>query len=161
MQQEPTPKAQDSADATADITVDAAPDYVNEPVQAALRELQQHPDYARLAAFLNTLSTGYLVVDVTGTTTKRKGTRVRTIRATNGKLVLPVFTSMHELRRAVTKGEPKGAIMPAAEALALTRTDRFAAIELDPAGAKQVLLRRFVELALADTPITAEQLEKQ
>lgn len=149
----------------ADVTADNAPDFENVEVALALTKLQQNAGYAELAALLNALREGYLVVDVTGTTSKKKGTRARTIRSTTGKMVLPIFTSMQQLRAAVSQGakgrkvEPQGAIMPAQEALALIRSGPIVAIELDPAGAKQVLLRKFVELVLGADQISAQSLE--
>lgn len=143
----------------------AAADFVNHEAQQALAALQQQPSYDSLAAFLTALGTGYLVVDVTGTTTKKKGTRARTIRATNGKQVLPIFTSMRELHAAVGGSTTKqgaaaqGAIMPAKEALGLVRSGPIVAIEVDAASAKQVVLRKFVELILRGEKITAAQLQ--
>lgn len=138
-------------------------DYANERVRAALRELQATPDYAHLAEFLLALREGYLVADVTGGASKKKGTRIRTIRSTKGQLVLPLFTSMDELRAvapAARRPEVKGAIMPAREAIALIRTDRFVAAEFDKAGTSLVVLRKYLELALDKESVTAEQLEQ-
>lgn len=137
-------------------------DYANEAVRTALRELQAEPDYAHLAAFLLALREGYLIVDVTGAASKKKGTRVRTIRSTKGQLVLPIFTSMDELRAIAPAGrrdQLRGAVMPALEALALIGTDRFVAAEFDKASASLVILRKYITLAAGDEPITAESLE--
>lgn len=136
--------------------------YENTAAREALVAFQQTPDYEHLAAFLNALREGYLVVDVTGTSTKKKGPRVRTIRSTKGQLVLPIFTSMDELRALgnVSRGqELKGAIMPARSALSLIQADRFVAAEFDKASASLVCLRKFVELALGEGEITAESLQ--
>ena len=141
---------------------DVHADYANEGVREALRALQQTPDYERLAAFLEALRHGYLVVDVTGAPSKRKGHRVRTIRSTTGQLVLPLFTSMDELRAVVPAGrrdELRGAVMPAREALALITSDRFVAAEFDKASAALVMLRKYIALAAGDEPVTAETLE--
>ena len=75
--------------------------YENTGVREALRQLLDTPDYEHLAAFLMSLREGFLVVDITGAMSKKKGARVRTIRSTNGQLVLPIFTSMEELRAVV------------------------------------------------------------
>ncbi|WP_024357009.1 SseB family protein [Leucobacter chironomi] len=155
----------DSADAAPEALIpdEVHPDYANDAVREALRELQQQPDYARLAGFLNSLRDGYLVADVTGTSSKKKGPRVRTIRSTKGQLVLPLFTSMAELRAvapAERRAEVKGAIMPAHEAIALIRTDRFVAAEFDKAGASLVVLRKYLALALEPDAVTADQLEQ-
>lgn len=137
--------------------------YENTAVREALRELQATPDYERLAAFLRSLREGFLVVDITGASAKkRKGPRVRTIRSTNGQLVLPIFTSMDELRAvapASRRDEVKGAIMPALAALALITSDRFVAAEFNKASAAQVILRKYISLALTGDPITADSLD--
>ena len=137
-------------------------DYENAEVQAALKALQETPDYARLAAFLTALREGYLVIDVTGTSTKR-GPRVRTIRSTNGQLVLPLFTSMAELRAAIPANQQdqlKGAVMIASEALALIGSDRFVAAEFDKATSALVILRKYITLAAGSEPITEATLEQ-
>lgn len=136
-------------------------EYVNDAVRDAIHSLQQNPDYERLAAFLTSLREGYLVVDVTGTA-KKKATHIRTIRSTKGQLLLPLFTSMDELRAAMPKGkaaDAKGAIMPAAGALGMIRTGRFVAAQFNPGGDALVVLRKYVELALGDEPIDAATLE--
>lgn len=141
---------------------DVHADYANEGVRDALKALQQTPDYEHLAAFLESLREGYLVVDITGTSSKKKGHRVRTIRSTKGQLVLPLFTSMDELRALVPASrsdQVKGAVMPARDALALISSDRFVAAEFDKASASLVVLRKYVSLAAGDEPITAAALE--
>jgi hypothetical protein len=147
--------------AKAEIPDDVTPDYENTAVREALEALQQDPDYDHLVAFLLSLRNGYLVVDVTGTP-KKKSTRIRTIRSTKGQLVLPIFTSMDELRQATqsSKEKAQGAVMPAHEALAIIRSDRFVAAEFNPATSKQVMLRKYVELAAGDDDITPDVLEK-
>lgn len=135
-------------------------DYTNEAVRTAIAALQADPDYTRLAAFLRSLREGYLVVDVTGTA-KKKATHIRTIRSTSGQLVLPLFTSMAELRLAVPKGKAdqvKGAIMPVGEALRLIRSSPFVAAQFDVGSSALVVLRKYVELAAGEEPITAEVL---
>lgn len=137
--------------------------YANEAVRAALVALQATPDYEHLAAFLNALREGYLVVDVTGANSKKKGARVRTIRSTKGQLVLPIFTSMDELRSLVPakRGEEvKGAIMEAKSALALIASDRFVAAEFDKASASLVILRKYITLVVSDAEITPQLLER-
>lgn len=137
-------------------------DYANEEVRNALQKLQKAPDYDHLAAFLLALREGYLVVDVTGTSTKR-GPRVRTIRSTKGQLVLPLFTSMAELRAAIPAKDHeqlKGAVLVAREALALISSDRFVAAEIDKASAALVILRKYISLAAGEDPITPEALEE-
>lgn len=138
--------------------------YENTAAKQALTDLLATPDFEHFAAFLNAIREGYLVVDVTGATSKKKGARVRTIRSTKGQLVLPIFTSMAELRAiapASRQDEIRGAIMPAQAALALIASDRFVAAEFDKASAAQVILRKYITLAVTDAPITAELLESK
>ena len=101
--------------AEASIPDDVSADYANDGARHALDAFHATPDYAHLAALLTALRDDYLVVDVTGTRTGgggKKGARVRTIRSTTGQLVLPIFTSMAELRAAELP-------VPRAELLAL------------------------------------------
>ena len=136
-------------------------DYENTAVREAMLALQHAPDYEQLAAFLGSLREGFLIADVTGTH-KKKSTRVRTIRSTQGQLLLPLFTSMHELRLAHGKGrrdQAKGAIMPALEALGLMHTSPFVAVQFDTASAALPVLRKYIDLALGDDAITAHRLE--
>lgn len=133
-------------------------DYANVGVHDAIAALQTTPDYERLAAFLTSLREGYLVVDVTGTQ-KEKATHIRTIRSTQGQLLLPLFTSMSELRSAVPKAEAdrvKGAILPAEEALRLIRSDRFVAAQFDAGSSALVVLRKYIDLVLAGDAIAAD-----
>lgn len=145
-----------------DIPKGLTADYVNVAVGNAMLALQSTPDYEHLAAFLLALrEDGYLVVDVTGTP-KKKSTRIRTIRSTKGQLLLPIFTSMAELRRAVPKSraaEAKGAMLPAAEALALIGSDRFIAAQFDAGSAALVVLRKYLDLVLSEEPIDAAAVE--
>lgn len=144
------------------IPEDVHADYENADARAALLAFQATPDYEHLAAFLTSLREGYLVIDVTGTSAKKRGARVRTIRSTNGQLVLPIFTSMDELRAVVPadrRDTLQGAVMVAREALALIASDRFAAAEFDKSSAALVVLRKYVLLAAGVEPITAESLQ--
>lgn len=136
-------------------------DYENTRVREALEALQATPDYEHLAGFLAALREGWLVVDVTGTQ-RKKATRIRTIRSTKGQLLLPLFTSMDELRRAVPgprATEARGAIMPADEALRLIGTDRFVAAQFDAGSAALVVLRKYLELVLSGDPLDAAAVE--
>ena len=137
-------------------------DYVNEGVQAALKAFGETPDYEHLAGLLNARREGYLVADVTGAPGKKKGHRVRTRRSTKGQLVLPIFSSMDEVRAdspPERRGEVRGAVMPGQAALALIASDRFVAAEFDTASAGLVLLRKYVSRAAGTDEITAEVLE--
>lgn len=140
-------------------------DYNNESVEERLEKLHEAPDYFRLADLLNALGEGFLFVDITGGSSKKKGTRMRTTRTTKGQPVLPIFTSMDAVRSAVASGgrrggktEVKGAIMPAHEALKLIESDRFVAAELNPGKGSLVILRKYIARVLEGTPITSDQL---
>jgi hypothetical protein len=135
-------------------------DYANRATREALDTFQAEPSYERLAAFLMSLRDGYLITDVTGTQ-KKKSTRARTIRSTQGQLLLPLFTSMDELRLAYPPGrrdQAKGAIMPALEALRIIRSSPFVAAQFDAGSAALVVLRKFIELALGDEALDAHAL---
>lgn len=135
-------------------------DYTNEPVEHTLAAFQTDPDFEHLASFLTSLREGYLVADITGTQ-KKKSTHVRTIRSTKGQLVLPLFTSMDELRLAHPKGsreQAKGAIMPALEALRLIETSPFVAVQFNSGSASLPVLRKYIARVLGGLPIEAGQL---
>lgn len=154
----------DAPVAGADYPEEVSADYANEAVETAIAALQRSPDYAHLAAFLNALREGYLVADITGAPVPKNGRarRVRTIRSTKGQLVLPLFTSMDELRAVAPAGERdrvKGIVMTAKEALALIASDRFVAAEFNKASASLVVLRKYIALTVTDREITAELLE--
>ena len=166
-------EANADTDAEADAEADAAPaepeipaevhkDYENTAAREALTAFHATPDYVHLAALLNSFREGYLVADVSGTGGKRRGPRVRTIRSTRGQLVLPLFTSLAELRALTPehkRSEVKGAVLPARDALGLIHSDRFVAAEFDKSSASLVLLRKYITLAHSDEEITAESLE--
>lgn len=165
--------------AQAQIPDDLSADYENVEVRAALAALQETPDYASLVSVLESLREGYLVADVTGSQNpaqqnstenaakkkggKKRGTRVRVIRSTAGQLVLPLFTSMAQLRATVTDVQHeqlRGAMMPAREALNLITTDRFTAAEFDKGAPHSlVLLRKYVTLAAGGDEVTVARLE--
>lgn len=143
-----------------DIPEGLSADYVNEGVQAAVSALSAQPDWQRLAEFLQALAEGFLVVDVTATN-KKKATHIRTVRSTKGELVLPVFTSMTELRLAVPKQQQeqvRGAMMPAREALGLILSDRFVAAQVDAGSSALVVKREYVERILNGEALDAEAL---
>ena len=157
----------------AQLPEDISADYENLAVREALTELHAAPDYSRLVTVLEALREGYLFSDVTGSASpaaqgtkksaRRRGTRVRTLRSTTGQLVLPLFTSMVQLRGAVTdvqQDQLRGALMPSREALNLIASDRFTAAEFDKGAPHSlVLLRKYVSLAAGDEPLTLERLE--
>lgn len=157
-----------------EIPAEITADYANETAEQALADFTETPDWEHLAAFLNAVGEGYLVVDVTGSggaggsgagrgskNSRKKGTRIRTIRSTKGQLVLPLFTSMAALRNATAgqNDKARGAVMPAREALKLIHSDRFVAAEFNPSQDKLVILRKYVDLVADGETVTAEQLE--
>jgi len=141
---------------------DLSADYENADVREAILAFQSAPDHDRLATFLNSLRSGLLIADVTGVQKKKKGTRARTIRSTKGQIVLPLFTSMNELRLAHPAGrrdQAKGAMMPAVEALKLIRSGPIVAVEFDAGSAALVVLRKFIDIAIEPGEITSAGLE--
>jgi hypothetical protein len=135
-------------------------DYANESVENAIAALNRQPDWQHMAAFLTALREGFLVVDVTATQ-KKKSTHIRTVRSTKGQLVLPVFTSMAELRLAVPKNKRehvRGAMMPALDALQLITSDRFVAAQINAGSSALVVKRDYVELVLGANSIDAALL---
>jgi hypothetical protein len=131
--------------------------YENVAVRRALEALASEPSLDGLSALMRAALTGGLVVDVTGSTAET-GTRIRTIASTTGELVLPLFTSMAELRRAVGAAADSAAegagtqvqaiVIPAKEALALISTADFVAVQFNPGGTTMVVARSHVESAL-------------
>lgn len=163
MEESQQPEAVEAAEPATDpgIPDGLTADYANTEVRDRMLTLQHTPDYEHLAAFLMSLREGYLIVDVTGTGKKRSA-RIRTIRSTTGQLLLPLFTSMEELRAAVPAKKAavaKGAMLPAREALGMIRSSAFVAAQFDAGSAAFVVLRKFIELALGDEEITPAQLE--
>jgi len=127
--------------------------YENVPVREALDELAAEPSMAGLDKLLTAVLAGGLVIDVTGSTPET-GTHVRTIATTDGRPVLPLFTSMKALENAV--GQALGAgtqvqatIIPGRDALSLIGTADFVAVQFNPGAQAQVIAREHVETALA------------
>ncbi|WGD37392.1 SseB family protein [Lysinibacter sp. HNR] len=128
-------------------------DYSNDAVRAALDALLAAPDYNTLSTFLLSLREGFLVVDASGSAQGKKSHRVRTLRSTKGQLILPIFTSMAELRLAVPTAERntvRGIVLPATNALALIQADKFAAVQFDAGSAQFVVLRKFITRVLQE-----------
>lgn len=142
------------------------PDYSNDGVRDAIAALQAEPGAETLTAVLVAVRHGHLIVDVTGLP---EGTdRIRTIRSTDGGLVLPLFTAMPELALAVgaqggrRKKKPvpvRGTLMPALDALALIGRERFVAAQFDPGTTGFVMRTRFVRAALGDADPTLSDVE--
>ncbi|MHA7984692.1 SseB family protein [Rathayibacter sp. CAU 1779] len=125
--------------------------YENTAVRRALESLAASPSLEGLEELMAASVKGALVVDVTGST-QESGTRVRTIESTDGRLVLPLFTSMRELETAVGETDAGTAVqaivIPAREALALITTADFAAVQFNPGSHGQVVAREHVEAVL-------------
>ena len=120
--------------------------YVNRPLRKALEAFRALPNRTTLDALLKAMRTGALVVDITGTT-DAADPRVRTILSTAGELVLPLFTSVAELRAAVPddqRATAQAMILPAADALALIETADFVAVQFDVGSIGQVVKRDYV-----------------
>jgi len=121
--------------------------YSNRPLRTALETFTALPNRTTLDALLVAMRTGGLVVDITGTT-DAADPKVRTLLSTEGELVLPLFTSVAELRLAVPKELRAGTqamIVPAREALALVGSAEFVAVQFDVGSIGQVVKRAYVE----------------
>jgi hypothetical protein len=120
--------------------------YSNRPLRKALETFAALPTRTTLDAMLKTMRTGGLVVDITGST-DAADPRLRTVLSTTGELVLPLFTSIAELRLAVPEEQrplAQAMILPAAEALELVSTADFVAVQFDVGSLAQVVKRDFV-----------------
>jgi PAS domain-containing protein len=120
--------------------------YANRPLRKALENLRALPNRTTLDALLGAMRTGGLVVDISGTT-DAANPQVRTILSTTGELVLPLFTSLSELRLAVPPADRpsvKALMLPAPDALALIETADFVAVQFDPGSLAQIVKRAYV-----------------
>lgn len=126
--------------------------YVNTGVEQALVNLAEAPGEATLAALLDASRHGALVIDITGS--DPESPHVRTIASTDGRPVLPLFTSIEQLELAVGQAAEgtavQAAIVPARRALELIESDDFIAVQFNPGQAAQVIARSHVEVALHD-----------
>ncbi|MGA1836702.1 SseB family protein [Herbiconiux sp. 11R-BC] len=121
--------------------------YANRPLRKALETFRALPNRATLDALLTSMRTGGLIVDITGTT-DASDPQVRTLLSTDGELVLPLFTSLAELRLALPaeqRASAKAMILAAPDALALVATADFVAVQFDAGSIAQVVKREFVE----------------
>jgi len=130
--------------------------YENLPVRNALDELAATPSMEGLDRLLTAALAGGLVIDVTGSTPET-GTHVRTIATTDGRPVLPLFTSMKALENAVGQAlgpgtQVQATIVPGRDALSLIGTADFVAVQFNPGGHAQVIAREHIETALAGEP---------
>ncbi|GAA2226490.1 SseB family protein [Herbiconiux moechotypicola] len=120
--------------------------YSNRALRKSLETFAALPNRTTLDALLAAMRTGGLVVDITGTT-DAADPQLRTLLSTDGELVLPLFTSLAELRLAVpeeARASAQAMIVPAREALALVETAEFVAVQFDVGSIGQVVKREFV-----------------
>jgi len=124
--------------------------YSNRPLRKALETLAALPNRTTLDALLAAMRTGGLIVDITGST-DAADPQLRTILSTDGELVLPLFTSLAELRLAVPvpdRPAVKAMFLPAPEALALIETADFVAVQFDAGSLAQIVKRDFVTASI-------------
>jgi len=137
-----------------------APEIVFPELRAAIDSLLAAPGYDALARLLAACRAGALIADVTGSTGVDDA-RVRTIASTDGRRVLPLFTSMARLRQALPPQQrpiARGAVMPGREALGFVVSADCAAVQFDPGPESLVVLREFVEAALGEQDPDADAL---
>ncbi|WP_022882424.1 SseB family protein [Gryllotalpicola ginsengisoli] len=129
--------------------------YVNRPVQKALAALVAEPGEQTLEALLRAALKGGLTVDVTGSPSPQE-LRLRTLQSTDGRPVLPLFSSLAELEATAREAaEPEssdvrveGIIVPGRQALGFITTADFVAVQFDPRHPGGVIARAHVERAL-------------
>lgn len=129
--------------------------YVNTAVRQSLDAFSAKPSIPGIEAVLAAAQRGGLAVDVTGSTAA-SGLRIRTVPSTDGRPVLPLFTSLAELGLAVPEDQRatvQGTLMPAAQALGLIETADFVAVQFDPGSCAVIVQRSLVEAALGLTPL--------
>ena len=134
-------------------------DYENTAVRAAAQVVMDSPTREALGALLDAAQVGGLAVDVTGSTAET-GARVRMVSSTDGRPVLPLFTSVAAVQAAVASADPvesvlegeqppvQAAILDATEALGLVRSAPFIAVQFDPGTIGLVVAREHVDRAL-------------
>jgi hypothetical protein len=125
--------------------------YVNTPVLRALDDMHDEPSTEKLTGLLEAAMTGGLIVDITGST-QETGPQARTLISSDGKGVLPLFTSMKALEAAVGTSAPGtmvlATILPARDALTLVTADDLAAVQFNPGPRALVVARAHIEAAL-------------
>lgn len=120
--------------------------YSNRPLRKALETFGALPNRTTLDALLKAMRTGGLVVDITGSADPASP-QLRTLLSTSAEPVLPLFTSIAELRLAVpeeARAAAQAMILPATQALALVETADFVAVQFDPGSLAQVVKRDLV-----------------
>jgi hypothetical protein len=127
--------------------------YENRAAAVALDRLVEAPGEETLAALLDAALRGGLTVDVTGSPSPQD-LRLRTLQTTDGQQVLPLFTSMKELKAtadAAGLGGTKvnGIIVPGRQALGFIESADFVAVQFNPRLAGGIVAREHVLRALA------------
>jgi hypothetical protein len=125
--------------------------YENKPLVSALDKLIAAPSEATLAALLEAALRGGITVDVTGSAPD--DLRVRTIQTTDGRQVLPLFSSMKELKATVDAAGARGAkvngiIVPGRQALGFIETADFVAVQFNPRMPGGIVAREHIERVL-------------
>jgi hypothetical protein len=119
---------------------------------SALDKLIAQPGEDTLDALLQAALRGGLTVDVTGSPSPQD-LRLRTIHTTDGRQVLPLFTSMKELKATVDAAGQRGTkvngiIVPGAQALGFIETADFVAVQFNPRMPGGIVAREHIERAL-------------
>jgi len=127
--------------------------YENRALVSALDKLIASPSEQTLAALLEAALRGGITVDVTGSSAD--DLRVRTIQTTDGRQVLPLFSSMKELKATVDAAGDRGAkvngiIVPGRQALGFIETADFVAVQFNPRMPGGIVAREHIERALAE-----------
>ncbi|GAA4162878.1 hypothetical protein GCM10022286_22470 [Gryllotalpicola daejeonensis] len=128
--------------------------YENRAAALALDRLVENPSEETLTALLDAALRGGLTVDVTGSPSPQD-LRLRTLQTTDGRQVLPLFTSMKELKATadaagLTGTKVNGIIVPGRQALGFIETADFVAVQFDPRKPGGVVAREHVLRALGD-----------
>jgi len=127
--------------------------YENRAAAVALDRLIENPGEDTLTALLDAALRGGLTVDVTGSPSP-KDLRLRTLQTTDGRQVLPLFTSMKELKATVDAAGQSGTtvngiIVPGRQALGFIETADFVAVQFNPRLTGGIVAREHVLTALA------------
>lgn len=127
--------------------------YENRALVTALDKLVAAPSEETLDGLLTAALNGGITVDVTGST--QNDVRLRTIETTDGRPVLPLFSSMKELKATVSAAGQRGArvngiIVPGREALGFINTADFVAVQFNPRMPGGIVAREHIDRVLAE-----------
>ncbi|HEY0249861.1 MAG TPA: SseB family protein [Gryllotalpicola sp.] len=123
--------------------------YENAALVAALDALIAAPGEDTLAELLDAALRGGITVDVTGSPSPKE-LRLRTLQTTDGRQVLPLFTSMKELQATVDAAGGRGTkvngiIVPGRQAFGFLETADFVAVQFNPRMPGGIVAREHVE----------------